>query len=292
MLKPFLQVDVFGDGPFTGNPVAVIAEGQDLSDEQMRAISRWTNLSECAFLLPPTTAEADYRVRIFALDTELSFAGHPTLGAARAWLDLGNEPRSAGVVVQECGVGLVPVHIGEDTLSFGAPGLVRSGPVSRAARKMLTDALGVTEDQVVDAAWVDNGPGWVAVLLDSAATVLAVTPDVTKIPEPEYRFLGVVGVQPEGSATALELRAFFPDDTGALREDPVTGSLNASVAQWLEYSGRMSPPYVSSQGTVLQRRGRVHIEGEGEALWVGGRTHVAISGSIDIPVENVEAPEQ
>jgi len=282
MLKPFRQVDVFGDGPFTGNPVAVIAEADGLSDEQMRAISRWTNLSECTFLLSPSSPEADYRVRIFALDTELPFAGHPTLGSARAWLDLGNEPRSAGVVVQECGVGLVPVHIGAETLSFGAPGLVRSGPIPRAARAMLTEALGLSPEQVVDAAWVDNGPGWVAVLLDSAETVLGVTPELAKISDPEYRFLGVVGPQPDGAETALELRAFFPDDTGALREDPVTGSLNASVAQWLEYSGKLVPPYVTSQGTVLQRRGRVQIEGEGEALWVGGRTHVAISGTIDV----------
>ncbi|MCH8569868.1 PhzF family phenazine biosynthesis protein [Nesterenkonia sp. AY15] len=282
MLKPFRQVDVFGDGPFMGNPVAVIAEAEGLSDEQMRTISRWTNLSECTFLLPPTTPEADYRVRIFALDKELPFAGHPTLGSARAWLDLGHEPRSAGVVVQECGVGLVPVQIGDQTLSFGAPGLVRSGPIAKAAREMLTDALGITPDQVLDAAWVDNGPGWVALLLDNAETVLGVTPDLSRITDPEYRFLGVVARQPEGADTALELRAFFPDDTGALREDPVTGSLNASVAQWLEYSGKMSPPYVASQGTVLQRRGRVHIEGEGESLWVGGRTDVAVSGTIEV----------
>ncbi|MCH8562228.1 PhzF family phenazine biosynthesis protein [Nesterenkonia sp. YGD6] len=282
MLKPFRQVDVFGDGPFMGNPVAVIAEAEGLSDEQMRTISRWTNLSECTFLLPPTTPEADYRVRIFALDKELPFAGHPTLGSARAWLDQGHEPRSAGVVVQECGVGLVPVQIGDQTLSFGAPGLVRSGPIAKAAREMLTDALGITPDQVLDAAWVDNGPGWVALLLDNAETVLGVTPDLSRITDPEYRFLGVVARQPEGADTALELRAFFPDDTGALREDPVTGSLNASVAQWLEYSGKMSPPYVASQGTVLQRRGRVHIEGEGESLWVGGRTDVAVSGTIEV----------
>lgn len=182
-------------------------------------------------------------------------------------------------------MGLVPVHIGAEYLSFGAPGLVRSGPIPRAAREMLTEALGLSSGQVVDAAWVDNGPGWVAVLLDSAETVLGVTPDITKIPESEYQFLGVVGPQPEGSATALEVRTFFPDDTGALREDPVTGSLSASVAQWLEYSGRMSPPYVTSQGTVLQRRGRVHVEGTGEALWVGGRAHVTVSGSIDVGAE-------
>lgn len=282
MLKPFRQVDVFGDAPFMGNPVAVIAEAEGLSDEQMRAISRWTNLSECTFLLPPTTPEADYRVRIFALDKELPFAGHPTLGSARAWLDLGHEPRSAGVVVQECGVGLVPVNIGDETLAFGAPGLVRSGPVPKAARQMLTDALGLTPEQVLDAAWVDNGPGWVALLLDTAETVLGVTPDLSRITDPEYRFLGVVALQPAGADTALELRAFFPDDTGALREDPVTGSLNASVAQWLEYSGKMSPPYVASQGTILQRRGRIHIEGEGEGLWVGGRTDVVLSGTIEV----------
>ncbi|GAA1155454.1 PhzF family phenazine biosynthesis protein [Nesterenkonia sandarakina] len=282
MLKPFRQVDVFGDGAFMGNPVAVIAEAEGLSDDEMRAISRWTNLSECTFLLPPSTPEADYRVRIFALDKELPFAGHPTLGSARAWLDLGHEPRSAGVVVQECGVGLVPVHLGEQALYFGAPGLVRSGPIPKAAREMLTEALGVTAEQVVDAAWVDNGPGWVAVLLDSVQTVLAVTPDLTRITDPEYRHLGVVALQPEEAETDLEVRAFFPDDAGALREDPVTGSLNASVAQWLEYSGKMSPPYVASQGTVLQRRGRIHVEGEGEALWVGGRAEVVVSGTIDV----------
>ncbi|WP_133725574.1 PhzF family phenazine biosynthesis protein [Nesterenkonia aurantiaca] len=288
MLKPFRQVDVFGDGPFMGNPVAVIAEAEGLTDEQMRTISRWTNLSECTFLLPATTAEADYRVRIFALDKELPFAGHPTLGSARAWLDLGHEPRSAGVVVQECGVGLVPVQIGDQTLSFGAPGLVRSGPVPKAARQMLTEALGLTADQVLDAAWVDNGPGWVALLLESAETVLGVTPDLSMITDPEYRHFGVVALQPQGADTALELRAFFSDDTGALREDPVTGSLNASVAQWLEYSGKMTPPYVASQGTVLQRRGRIHVEGDGESLWVGGRAEVTVSGTIEVGEPTVQ----
>ncbi|GAA4920878.1 PhzF family phenazine biosynthesis protein [Nesterenkonia rhizosphaerae] len=294
MTHDFRQVDVFSDGPFTGNPVAVIASAADLTDEQMRAISRWTNLSECTFLLPPRASQADYRVRIFALETELPFAGHPTLGTARAWLDLGGVPQRPGLVVQECGVGLVKVRVQADQLAFQAPPLMRSGPVSAQDRAALLRVLGLDEAHVVDAAWVDNGPGWAAVLVDSAETVLSVVPQPQALDADHPQAIGVAGLYPHDvhDAPALEVRGFFPDGTGGLLEDPVTGSLNASLAQWLISSGRLRPPYVARQGTVIGRRGRVLIEaGEdpaeasgtepsAESLWVGGRAEVRIRGSL------------
>lgn len=251
---------------------------------------------ECTFLLPPRARQADYRVRIFALETELPFAGHPTLGTARAWLDLGGVPQRPGLVVQECGVGLVKVRVQADQLAFQAPPLIRSGPVSAQDRAALLSVLGLDEAHVVDAAWVDNGPGWAAVLLDSAETVLSVVPQPQALDADHPQAIGVVGLYPHDvhDAPALEVRGFFPDGTGGLLEDPVTGSLNASLAQWLISSGRLRPPYVARQGTVIGRRGRVLIEaGEdpaeasgtepsAESLWVGGRAEVRIRGSLAV----------
>lgn len=280
MAKPFRQVDVFCHTPFSGNPVAVVADADDLTDEQMQAVSRWTNLSECSFLLTPTTGDADYRVRIFSLDRELPFAGHPTLGTARAWLDLSGRPRTPGRIVQECGVGLVPLRHEEDRLAFRAPPLLRSGAVDPTYRDQLRRTLRLSEGQLVDAAWTDNGPGWVTVLVDSPETLYGIAPDPSIIADPELKHIGVAALTHGSAATALEVRGFFGDDTGAFREDPVTGSLNASVAQWLTSSERLSTPYTAGQGSALQRDGRILIDADDEGLWVGGNTAVALSGTI------------
>lgn len=282
MTKQFRQIDVFCHTPFSGNPVAVVADADDLTDAQMQTVSRWTNLSECTFLLAPTTSEADYRVRIFSLDRELPFAGHPTLGTARAWLDLGGRPRSSGRIVQECAVGLVPLRHGEERLAFRAPPLLRSGAVDAAYREQLRQTLRLGEEQLVDAAWTDNGPGWVSVLVDSTDTLYGITPDPNVIDEPELKHIGVAALTHRSAATALEVRGFFPDDTGAFREDPVTGSLNASAAQWLTSSGRISTPYTAGQGSALQRDGRIHVDADDEGLWIGGATAVALSGTISL----------
>ncbi len=280
MERRFRQVDVFGQDRCTGNPVAVVLDVDGLDDEAMRRFSVWSNLSECTFVLPPTVPGADYRVRIFSLNTELPFAGHPTLGTARAWLDAGGVPATAGVVVQECGAGLVPVRIDNGRLAFAAPPRVRSGPVDPATVAALTEILGIGRQQVVDAEWLDNGPGWIGLLLDHAKTVLDLRPNASA--HPGRWDIGVIGAHDPGADAAFELRAFFTDGEGPLREDPVTGSLNAAAAEWLIATGRASAPYVASQGTAIGRKGRISISNEDEQLWIGGRAEVIVSGSITL----------
>jgi PhzF family phenazine biosynthesis protein len=276
VIREFRQVDVFGAEPFLGNPVAVVHGGDGLTDEAMRQFASWTNLSETTFLLPPRDERADYRVRIFTPSQELPFAGHPTLGTCHAWLEAGGTPRRADVVTQECGAGLVPVRRTADGLAFAAPPLLRDGPVEESLLAEIASVLGIQTGEIVDARWADNGPGWVAVLLDSAAAVLALRPGVTPLD------IGVAGPYPAGAPEALEVRAFFPKD-GATAEDPVTGSLNASLAQWLAGTGRATLPYVASQGTALGRRGRVHVSGDDDGvIWVGGGTVTLISGTVEL----------
>jgi PhzF family phenazine biosynthesis protein len=274
--RPFRQVDVFTERPYRGNPVAVVLEGAGLSEEDMQRVANWTNLSETTFVLPPSDPGADYRVRIFTPVAELPFAGHPTLGTCHAWLEAGGVPRSDDVIVQECAAGLVRLRRTPDGLAFEAPPLLRSGPAETETLERLEAVLGIDRDEFVAAEWADNGPGWVAVLLTSAEAVLAVRPRFDELD------VGLVGPYPQGSPAAFELRAFFPKD-GAFVEDPVTGSLNASVAQWLLRTGRATAPYVASQGTAIGRAGRVHITADDDgAVWVGGGTITCIAGEVEI----------
>lgn len=274
MKRPFQQVDVFGSGPYTGNPVAVVLDGEGLSDEQMQRIANWTNLSETTFVMPPRDPEADYRLRIFTPSVELPFAGHPTLGSAHAWLSHGGSPRRPAVVVQECGAGLVTLRPTAERIAFAAPPLVRSGPLEEALVAELTDALAVAPEDVVDSQWVDNGPGWAALLLPNASHVRAVRPTLVNIP------VGVVGPYDEDGPADFEVRAFFPSGD-SMFEDPVTGSLNASLAQWLLASGRARAPYVASQGAALGRAGRVHIDSSDGEVWVAGATVTCVEGWIE-----------
>jgi PhzF family phenazine biosynthesis protein len=276
MRRPFKQVDVFTSTPYRGNPVAVVLDGSGLDDAELQRFAHWTNLSETTFVLPPEDDAADYRVRIFTAVLELPFAGHPTLGTCHAWLEAGGTPKQDGVIVQECGAGLVSVRRTEAGLAFAAPPLIRSGPVDDADLDRVAQALRIDRAEIVDAAWADNGPGWVAVLLADANAVLALRPEAS-----EYD-IGVVAPRPAGAETAFELRAFFPAN-GVAVEDPVTGSLNASVAQWLLGSGRATAPYVASQGTALGRAGRVHVSQDAEgAIWVGGGTVTCIDGDVEL----------
>jgi PhzF family phenazine biosynthesis protein len=276
MRRPFRQVDVFTTVPYRGNPVAVVLDGSGLQTEEMQRFAHWTNLSETTFVLPPADPGADYHVRIFTPTLELPFAGHPTLGTCHAWLQAGGESRTPGVVVQQCGAGLVPVRQTQDGLAFAAPALLREGPVDEALVERIAGLLGIERSDIVDAQWADNGPGWVAVLLPSAEAVLALRPGFMDLD------LGVVGPHPPGAPEAFEVRAFFPKD-GATTEDPVTGSLNASLAQWLLGSGRATAPYVASQGTALGRSGRVHVEQEPDGtIWVGGGTVTCIAGDVEL----------
>jgi PhzF family phenazine biosynthesis protein len=269
----FSQVDVFSSEPLRGNPVAVVHHADGLTEDQMRAFARWTNLSETTFLLTPTEAAADYRVRIFTPGEELPFAGHPTLGSAHAWLEAGGAPAGDGVVVQECGAGLVDVRRGE-TLAFAAPPLRRSGRVDASDVAAIARAIGVEEAAILDSAWIDNGPGWVGVRLGSADEVLALEPDWASFGDLK---IGVVGPHRSGDA-AIEVRAFCPQY--GVPEDPVTGSLNAGIGQWLTATGDLPTSYVAAQGTVLGRAGRVQVTREGDTLWVGGHTTTTVAGDV------------
>jgi PhzF family phenazine biosynthesis protein len=274
VLRAFRQVDVFTTAPYRGNPVAVVMDGGGLDDAECQRVANWMNLSETTFILPPTTPDADYRVRIFTPSRELPFAGHPTLGTCHAWLEGGGVPHTPGTVVQECAAGLIQVRRDPDGLAFAAPPLVRSGPVDEELVARLADALGVPREEIVDSQWVDNGPGWVAVLLADAEAVLALKPGPTDL------FVGAVGPYPDGSEPALEVRAFFPVPGGSA-EDPVTGSLNASLAGWLLATGRAQAPYTASQGTVLGRRGRVRISTDADnTIWVGGGSVTCVAGEV------------
>jgi PhzF family phenazine biosynthesis protein len=276
MQRPFRQVDVFTTEPFSGNPVAVVLDGAGLSTAQMQQFAKWMNLSETTFLLQPAAPGADYRVRIFTPVAELPFAGHPTLGTCQAWLEHGGTPARPGVVVQECAAGLVQVLRGPDGLAFAAPPLLRTGPVEEPLLQHIASVLRIDRAEIQDAEWADNGPGWVAVLLADAGAVLALRPGFVDLD------LGVVGLHPAGSPEAVEVRAFFPKD-GATVEDPVTGSLNAALAPWLLRTGRVTVPYVASQGTALGRAGRVCVSRDSDdAIWVGGATVTRVSGRVDI----------
>jgi PhzF family phenazine biosynthesis protein len=278
-MREYTVVDVFGATPYAGNPVAVVLDGEGLSTEQMQRFAAWTNLSETIFVLPPTAPEADYRVRIFTPVLELPFAGHPTLGTCHAWLRQRAEQshEQPPDLVQECGAGLVRLRVQPERIAFAAPPLLREGPVhDEPLLEHVAEVLGIERTAIVDAEWADNGPGWVAVMLGDAEAVLAMRPGFVDLD------LGVVGPYPPGSPQAFEVRAFFPKD-GTTVEDPVTGSLNAAIAPWLLRSGRAQAPYLVSQGTVLGRSGRVHVErDEDGTVWVGGATVTCVAGQVDL----------
>lgn len=289
MPRGFSQVDVFGAEPvglgrLRGNPVAVVHAADGLSAGQMARFGNWTNLSETTYLLPPTVAGADYRLRFFTPTAEIAFAGHPTLGSAHAWLAAGGVPVRSDVVVQECAAGLVRIRLGHrlgDRLAFAAPPLIRSGPLDDDTFTQVLLALRVAADDVIGAAWVDNGGGFLGVHLADAATVLALTPDFTAFAGLE---IGVIGTyapaERERLGVDVEVRSFVPSFN--IPEDPVTGSLNAGLAQWLIGAGALPSSYVASQGTCLGRAGRVYVNAVDDDIWVGGATTTIIQGSVDL----------
>lgn len=297
MKRIFRQVDVFTTVPYMGNPVAVVLDGAGLTTAQMQHFAHWTNMSETTFVLPPSAPGADYAVRIFTPTLELPFAGHPTLGTCHAWLASGNTPARPDNIVQECAAGLINLRQTADGFAFAAPPLVRSGPVDEAEVQRLAEILRIDRSKIVDAAWADNGPGWVAVMLDSVETLLAVKPaysdydiglvatydnggaspnSLTALPK-----VGAVAQRTQGDI-AIEVRAFFPKD-GSVAEDPVTGSLNAALAQWLLGTGRLQSPYIAAQGSVLGRSGRIHVNQDAEGIiWIGGGTVTCIEGRVEL----------
>ena len=303
--RPFKQVDVFTATPYLGNPVAVVLDGRDLSDAQMQQFAHWAHLSETTFLLPARDPQADYRVRIFTPGGELPFAGHPTLGSCHAWLQAGGAPRFDETVVQECAIGLVRIRRDGARLAFAAPPLQRSEP-SPALLAEVSAALGLETSQVLAAQVLDNGPVWLGLILDRLETVLQLAPDhfrlkalgqlvgvasletasaaVTLIARSnrEARAFGARSMVPAAAdfdATELEVRAFAAPL--GVDEDPVTGSLHASLAQWLIADGLAPRAYVAAQGRCLGRAGRVHIAQAGDGqVWVGGNTVTCIDGSV------------
>jgi PhzF family phenazine biosynthesis protein len=274
----FTQVDVFTDQLMFGNPVAVVHDADDLSTQDMADFARWTNLSETTFLSAPTDQRADYQLRIFTTRIELPFAGHPTLGSAHAWLEAGGVAKNPEELVQQCGAGLVRVRRDGTRLAFAAPPLIRGGDVEAEDLAEIMAFLGIDRDQVVDAQWVDNGPGWVALLLADAETVRALQPNA--VGAGRFDAIGVIGAYPPGSEVDFEVRAFAPLE--GQREDPVTGSLNAALGQWLIGSGRAQSSYIASQGTSLGRRGRVYVSKVGDEVWTGGNTVTGVSGTVHL----------
>lgn len=276
--RAFTQVDVFSAIPYLGNPVAVILDGTDVTDEEMQRLARWTNLSETTFVLPPTVPEADYRLRIFTPGGELPFAGHPTLGSARAWLDNGGTPQHADRIVQECAAGLVSVRPGEGILSFAAPPLVRDGALDEEYVDQIVAAFGIKRDRVLAHQWVDNGPGWAVIQLRTAEEVLALEPDLSLIPA---AMVGAIGAYPDGSEHAFEMRTFAPGV--GVAEDPACGSMNASVGQWLTATGAAPSIYRVSQGTRVGRAGTIAITADADGtVWVGGAAISYIRGTITL----------
>jgi PhzF family phenazine biosynthesis protein len=273
----FSQVDVFTDQPLLGNALAVVHGADDLDAERMQAVACWTQLSETTFLLAPSAPGADYRVRIFTPGGELPFAGHPTLGSCHAWLERGGRPQTPGEVVQQCGVGLVRIRLDARGAAFAAPAL-RMAPVEAALLERIVGALGVAPKVVRASQSLDNGPTWVSLLLDSAETVLALEPDHAALRG--LAKVGVIGAQAKGADSDFEVRAFAA--AVGIAEDPVTGSLNASLAQWLIDAGMAPDRYVAAQGSRLGRRGRVRIEREGDQVWVGGSSVTCIRGELDL----------
>ena len=273
----FTQVDVFSGTALRGNPLAVVHGADALDDERMQAFARWTNLSETTFLLAPRDPGADYRVRIFTPGGELPFAGHPTLGSCHAWLERGGTPRRALEVIQQCAVGLVRIRRDADALAFAAPPLAQND-VSADDLDGVAAALGIGRERIVAAQWLKNGPNWLTLLLDSAATVLALAPDAVRMQR--FAAVGVVGAHPAGSECTFEVRAFVCQPT--LYEDPVTGSLNAGIAEWLIGAGRAPERYLAAQGTRLARAGRVRIAREQGTVWVGGASLSCIRGEVEL----------
>jgi PhzF family phenazine biosynthesis protein len=277
-MRRFTQVDVFTDALMFGNPVAVVHDADGLADDAMAAFARWTNLSETTFLLSPTDPGADYRLRIFTPGGELPFAGHPTLGSARAWLEARNTPRTSGTLVQECGAGLVTIREDQGRLAFAAPPLRREGPVEDADLTSIINALDVDPSLVRDAQWIDNGPGWIGLLLADAEDVLALEPDFAALGD---HAVGVTApyTSGDGDTVTFETRAFVPGE--GVPEDPVTGSLAAGFALWLVGAGIAPDRYLVRQGTRLGRRGLIHLHRDGE-LWIGGDTVIGITGQVQL----------
>ncbi|MDU9037156.1 PhzF family phenazine biosynthesis protein [Pseudomonas corrugata] len=275
----FKQLDVFSNVPLKGNPLAVVLGADELSDEQMIAFANWTNLSETTFLLAPQHPEADYRLRIFSTSTELPFAGHPTLGSCHAWLEAGGVSKGREIV-QECGVGLVRIRRNEHGLAFLAPPLLKSGPLDVDLLERVRSGLRLPAEAIVDAQWVDNGAGWLALMLKDRQQVLTLKPDYHQLLDLAVGVVAPWDPAVDGDEAQFEVRGFIAGD--GMPEDPATGSLNAGLAQWMLGKGLAPSSYVVSQGLTMGRAGRIHVEQIAEDVWIGGAVVTCINGSLSL----------
>ena len=274
MSKTYYEIDVFGAKPFSGNPVGVVLDADQLSTKQMQDFARWTNLSETTFVLTPNDNEADYGLRIFTPTSELPFAGHPTLGTAKAWLDHAGTPNKSEVI-QECGIGLIQVMQSKDRFSFKAPEMIRGEALSSDLLTEVALTLNIEKSKILDSKWIDNGPGWIGVLLASAEEVLAVAPN-----RKSNLALGLFGFYGAGSKYMYEVRGFYPED-GLLIEDAATGSLHASGAQWLISKGKCETPYLASQGKAINRNAEIYVTSDADQeIWIGGKAEIRIKGEV------------
>ncbi len=275
----FKQIDVFSKHRLLGNPLAVVLRADELSETRMAAFARWTNLSETTFVLDPVDPRADYRVRIFTTTQELPFAGHPTLGSCHAWLENGGQPKGEEII-QECGVGLIRIRRQGTQLGFTAPPLLRSEPVEASLLERIRAGMGLGEGAILEARWVDNGAGWLALRLADRATVLALQPDYAQLAGLAIGVFAPWDPVRDGDEAQFEVRAFIAGD--GMPEDPVTGSLNAGIAQWLLGAGLAPDTYVASQGTAMGRQGRVHVERVGDDIWIAGDAVTCIDGTLEL----------
>lgn len=277
--RRFIQCDVFSPKPLQGNGLAVVVDADGMSDEQMQRFAAWTNLAETTFLLPPIDPSADYRVRIFTPAREMLFAGHPTLGSCASWLHSGGLPRTPGIVRQECGVGIVEIDISQaPMMSFAAP-LTTIKDMDSTHRLEIMDALAIPPSAVVNTAELCNGPTWQFFELESAADVLAA--DSSKVKWPTFKAIGLFAPQLPGHECDYEVRMLAP--SSGMSEDPITGSLNAAIAKWMQAAGRLNKPYLVAQGTNIGRMGRVAVKADSTGVvWVGGEVQILIEGHVTI----------
>lgn len=276
-MRNYSEIDVFSPTPYLGNPVAVVHDSEGLTGQEMQRFAKWTNLAETTFLLQPKDPGADYRLRIFSANQEFPFAGHPTLGSAFAWLEAGGVPKREGIIVQECGAGLVTVRVDQHRLAFAAPPLTRFEPLSQVELHQVAVALGIPRGHILDASWLVNGPEWMGIRLSSAQEVLDLDPDPANLGS---LCIGVVGAHEPGHEAQFEVRAFLGGDP--VWEDPVTGSLNAGLAHWMTRSGIAQQNYTAAQGTAIGYQGRVHVSVENDTIWVGGDVTSCVRGEVNL----------
>lgn len=277
--RRFIQCDVFTPQPTLGNALAVVVDGDGMTEQEMQRLAAWTNLAETTFMLPPADPRADYRLRIFSPVREMPFAGHPTLGSCAAWLHCGGQPRQAGRVLQECGIGIVEIDIGNPTQpAFTAPP-TRIRAMSDENRAAICAELDIAADKILDTAELDNGPVFQALQLDCAASVLAL--DSSRVRCPAFKSIGFIGAHSPDAECQYEVRHLAP--SSGMSEDPITGSLNAALAHWMQVEGRLPQAVSVAQGTAIGRHGRVAIDPvDRHNVKIGGQTHILIDGEITL----------